>query len=147
MKIFSAVLIHKKCHSHEWFLASISSVQSLSHVQLFATPWTEAHEVHHQHPELTQIHVHWVGDAIQSSHPLLSPSPPAFSLSQASGAFPMSQFFASSGQSIGASASVSVIPMNIQDWFPFGLTGLISLQLRDSQDSSRGSLVILHFLP
>ena len=46
----------------------------------------------------------------------------------ASGSFPMSQFFASSGQSIGTSASASVLPMKIQDWFPLGLTGLISLQ-------------------
>ena len=46
----------------------------------------------------------------------------------ASGSFPMSQFFASDGQSIGASASGSVLPMNIQDWFPLGLTGWISLQ-------------------
>ena len=44
------------------------------------------------------------------------------------GSFPMSQFFALSGQSIGASASASVLSMNIQDWFPLGLTGLISLQ-------------------
>ena len=46
---------------------------------------------------------------------------------QASGSFPMSQFFASGGQSIGVSASASVLPVNIQDWFPLGLTGLISL--------------------
>ena len=46
----------------------------------------------------------------------------------ASGFFPMSQFFKSGGQSIGVSASASVLPMNIQDWFPLGLTGLISLQ-------------------
>ena len=45
-----------------------------------------------------------------------------------SGSFPVSQFFASGGQSIGASASASVLPMNIQDWFPLGWTGLISLQ-------------------
>ena len=44
----------------------------------------------------------------------------------ASGSFPLSQFFASSGQSIGVSASASVLPMNIQGWFPLGLTGLIS---------------------
>ena len=42
-----------------------------------------------------------------------------------SGSFPMSQFFASGGQSIGASVSVSVLPMNIREWFPLGLTGLI----------------------
>ena len=50
----------------------------------------------------------------------------------APGSFPMSQFFASSGQSFGPSASASVLPMNIQDWFPLGLTGWISLQSRDS---------------
>ena len=64
----------------------ISSVQSLSHVQLcdpmhFSIPGLP---VHHQLSEFTQIHVHWVGDAIQPSHPLLSPSPPAFNLSQKS---------------------------------------------------------------
>ena len=46
----------------------------------------------------------------------------------ASGSFPMSQFFASGGESIGTSASASVLPIDIQDWFPLGLTGLISLQ-------------------
>ena len=55
-------------------------------------------------------------------HPLLLQSFPA------SGSFPMSQFFTSGGQSIGASASASILPMNIQNWFPSGLTGLISSQ-------------------
>ena len=50
--------------------------------------------------------------------------------------FPMSQFFASGGQSIGVSVSTSVLPMNIQDWFPLGRTGWISLQSKDSQESS-----------
>ena len=54
----------------------------------------------------------------------------------ASGSFPMSQFFASGGQSIGVSASASVLPMNIQDWFPLGWTGWISLQSKDSQKPS-----------
>ena len=54
----------------------------------------------------------------------------------ASGSSPMSQFFASGGQSIGVSASASVLPMNSQDWFPLGWTGWISLQSRDSQESS-----------
>ena len=59
------------------------SIQSLSCVQLFVTPWTApSFPVHHQLPELTQTHVHRVSDAIQTSHPLLSPSPPAFNLSQ-----------------------------------------------------------------
>ena len=81
--------------------------------------------VHHQLPELTQTHVHRVGDVIQQSHPLLSPSPLAFNLSQHRGLFPMSQF-ASGVHSIGVSASV--LPMNIQDWSPLGWTGWISLQ-------------------
>ena len=54
----------------------------------------------------------------------------------ASVSFPMSQFFTSGGQGIGASASASVLLMNIQDWFPLGLTDLISCSLRDSQESS-----------
>ena len=55
-------------------------------------------------------------------------SSPALNLSfLASGSFPMSRLFTSGGQSIGASASASVLPMNTQGWFPFGLTGLISL--------------------
>ena len=77
-------------------------------------------------PGLAQTHVHWVGDAIQSSHPLLSPSPCIQSF-PASRSFPMSQLFTSGGQSIGATALASVLPMNIQSWFPLGLTGLISL--------------------
>ena len=67
----------------------------------------------HQHLlELAQTHVHSVSDAIQSAHPLLSPSPPAFSLSQHQ-SFPVSQFFASGGQSTGVSPLASVLPMNI----------------------------------
>ena len=65
-------------------------------------------------------------------HPTISPSVvPISSCLQsfpASGSFPMSWFFASGSQSIGASASSTVLPMNIQDWFPLGLSGLISLQ-------------------
>ena len=83
--------------------------------------------VHHQLPQPAQTHVNRVSDAIQLSHPLSSPSP-AFNLSQHQGLFLMSQFFASGGQSIGVSASASVLPVNIQDWFPLGLTGWISLQ-------------------
>ena len=85
--------------------------------------------VHHQLPEFTQTHVHWVGDAIQLSHPLSSPSPPTFNPSQHQ-SFPMSQFFVSDDQSIGVSASASVLPINIQDWSPLGWTGWISLQSR-----------------
>jgi len=75
---------------------------------------TAAFPVLHQHPELAQTHDHQGSDAIQRSHPLSSPSPPAFNLSQRQGLF-HSVFFASDGQSIGVSASASVLPMNIQD--------------------------------
>ena len=73
----------------------------------------------HQLPEFTQTHAHWVSDAIQPSRPLSSLSPPAFNLSQHQGLFQESQLFTSGGQSIGASASASVLPMNIQGWFSF----------------------------
>ena len=71
--------------------------------------------VHHQLPEFTQTHVRQVSDAIQPSHPLLSSSPPTLKSFPASGSFQMTQFFLSDGQSIGASASASVLPMNIQN--------------------------------
>ena len=76
--------------------------------------------------ELAQTHVYQVSDAIQPSHPLLSPS--AFQSFPASGSFLMSRLFALGGQSIGASASASVLPMNIQDLFPLGWGSLISSQ-------------------
>ena len=76
---------------------------------------TPGFPVHHQFPELSQTHVHQVGDAMQPSHPLLSPSPLAFNLSQHQGLFLMSEPFATDGQIIGASASASVLLMNIQD--------------------------------
>ena len=79
--------------------------------------------------ELAQTHVHWV---CWRCHPTISSSvvPFAFCFQSfpASGSFPMSRLSASVGQSIGASASASVLPVNIQGWFLSGLTGLISLQ-------------------
>ena len=94
----------------------------------------------HYLPEIAQTYVHWIDDTIQTSHALSSPSPPALSLSQHQGLFLLSQLFASGGQSVGASDSASVLPMNIQGWF---LLELISFPLvwspccpRDSQESS-----------
>ena len=83
--------------------------------------------VHPQLLELPQTHVHRVSDVIQPSHPL-SPLLLLPSIFPSSGSFPMSQFFTSGGQSIGASVSASALPLNFQDWFPLGLTGWISLQ-------------------
>ena len=91
---------------------------------------TPGFPVHHQLPELTETHVHWVGDAIQPSHPVIPFSSHLQSF-PASRSFLVSQFFASGGQSIGVSASASVFPMDIQDWLPLGLTSWISLQPRE----------------
>ena len=92
---------------------------------------TPGFPIHHQLPELAQIHVHRVSDA----HPTISTSVVPFSSRlqsfPASGSFQMSQFFSSGGKSIGVLASALVLPMNIQDWFPLGLTGLISLQSKE----------------
>ena len=82
--------------------------------------------VHHQFLEFIQTHVLWVHDAIQPSHPLSYSS--WFQSFPASGSFPMSQFFSSGGQSMGVSATVLVLPMNIQVWFSSGWTGWISSQ-------------------
>ena len=81
--------------------------------------------VHHQLPEFTQTHIYWVGDAIQSSHPLSSPPAPYPSQHQS---LPMSQLFASGGQSTGVSALASFLTQNTQDWSPSEWTGWISLQ-------------------
>ena len=103
-------------------------VQSLSSVLLFVTPWTAVHQV------LLSSTISWI---CSNSYALSrwcyltisSYAIPFFFYLQsfpASGSFPMSELFAS-GQSIGASASASILPLNIQDWFPLGLTGFISL--------------------
>ena len=99
-------------------------VQFLSHVWFFMTPWIVACLASPLHylTEIAQTHTHWVGDAIQPSHPLSSPSPPAPNPSQ---------------HRIGVSALVSVLPMNNQDWSPLGWTGWISLQ-------SKGLSRVLH---
>ena len=107
----------------------ISSVQfSRSVVSNFVTPWTAAHQVSLSlSPRVcsnSRPLCWWCQPTISSSvihfSSRLQPFP-------ASGSFPVSQFFVSGGQTIGVSASASVLPMNIQDWFPLGLTGLIFL--------------------
>ena len=76
--------------------------------------------------KFAQIHVLWINDAIQPSYPLLTPSPPALCLSLNQGLFQWVGSF-HRGQSIGASASTSALPVNTQGRFPLGLTGLTSL--------------------
>ena len=112
---------------------SVSYIAALLHHSVLSNSlWL--HGLHHARlpcpnyfPEFAQTHVHGVNDAIQLSYPLSLPSP-AVTLSQYQSFFPMVWLFAPGGQSVGASASASVLPMNIQGWFTLGLTGLISLQ-------------------
>ena len=119
---------------HRWLtnetVRYISSVQSLSHVQLFATAWTAACQaslsITNSQSLLKLMSMELV---MPSKHlilcrPLLLPP----SIFPSIRVFTVSQFFASGGQSIGVSASASVLPMNIQDWFPLRLTGWISMQ-------------------
>ena len=111
-------------------LIHFSSVQSLSPVRLFATPRIAARQgsistptpgVYPNSCPLSQ----WCHSAISASVVPFSSCPQSL---PASGSFPMSQCFTWGGQSIGVSASASVLPMNIQDWSPLGWTGWISLQ-------------------
>ena len=116
--------------SDEGMNLTVHSVQFLSHVQLFATPWPVACQasLFITNFWITQTHVHWVGDAIQPSSSSIVPFSSRLQSFPASGCFQMSQFFASGGQSIGVSASASVLPVNTQGWSPLGWTGWISLQ-------------------
>ena len=118
----------------------ISSVQSLSHIQLFATPWTAARLASLSITNSQSlIRLMSIKSVMPSNHlilcwPLLLL--PLIFNDPASGSFQVSQFFSSGGQSIGVSASAPVLPVNIQGWFPLGLTGLISLLSKGPQQSS-----------
>ena len=107
-----------------------SSIQSLSHVQLFVTPWTTAHQA--SLPIANSQSLLKLMSITSVMHPTISSSVIPFSShlqsSPALGSFPISRFFPSGGQNIGVSASASVLPMNIQGWSPSEWTGWISLQ-------------------
>ena len=110
--------------------ASISSVQSLSHVRLFETPWIAAHQaslsITNSQSSLKLMPIEsLMPSAISSSVVPLSSCPQSL---PGSGSFPMSQLFAWGSQSIGVSASTSVLPMNTQDWSPLRWTRWISMQ-------------------
>ena len=119
-----AKFLQRTCKDQRVMVCQCSSVQSLSRVQLFVTPWTAAHQASlpiansQSFLKLMSSELVMPSNHLILCHPLLLPS---------SGSFQMSQFFASGSQSIGVSASTSVLPMNIQDWFPLGWTGWISL--------------------
>ena len=109
---------------------AVSSIQSFSRVRLFVT-----HGLQHARPPCPSPTPRAYSNSCPLSrwcHPTISSSVIPFTSClqsfPASGAFPVSQFFTSGGQSVGVSTSASVLPMNIQDWFPLGWTGWISLQ-------------------
>ena len=113
-----------------FFLIQFSSVQSLSHVQLFATPWIAACQAS---PSITNSQSPPKPMSIESVMPsshlkLCRPLLLLPSIFPSIRVFSMSQLFTSGGQSIGVSASTSVFPMNTQDWSPLGWTSWISLQ-------------------
>ena len=111
-------------------LRKFSSVQLLSHFRIFATPWTAAYQASlsitnsWSLPKFMSIESMMPSNHLILCHPLSC----FFQSFPTSGSFQMTQLFASCGQNIGVSASASVLPMNIQDWFPLGLTGRIFLQ-------------------
>ena len=119
--------------------AKFSSVQLLSPVRLFATPWTAARQAPCQSPT-PRVHRNpcpwsqWCHSTISSSLIPFSSCPQSF---PASGSFSVSQLFASGGQSIGVSASTPVLLLNTQDWYPLEWTGWISLQSQESFPTSQ----------
>ena len=124
--MLSEICLYKRKNSTH----SRSLSQSISSVtQLCLTPFnpmdcsTPGFPVHHHLPELAQTHVHRVGDAIQPSHPLSSPSPPAFNLSQHQGLFQ----WGSSSHEVAKVLELQLQHQSLQ-WFPLGWTGWISLQ-------------------
>ena len=121
-------------YSHEcfYFPLILVSVQSLSRVWLFVTAWTAACQASvfitysQSWLKLMSIESEMPSSHLILCHPLLLPP----SIFPSIRSFQMSQFFSSGGQSIGVSASTSVLPTNIQDWFPLGWTGWITLQAK-----------------
>ena len=113
-------------------------VQSLSHVRLFATPWIAARQASLSITNSrSSLRLMCMESVMPSSHLILCrPLLLLPSVFPVSGSFQMSQFFRSGGQSVGVSASTSVLPMNTQAWSPLGWTGWISYSPGDSQESS-----------
>ena len=128
------------------FLYLVAVVHLLSSFWFFSTPWTAAHQASLSFTiSQSLLKLMSIESVIPSNHLILCRSLLLPSIFPASGSFLVSQFFASGGQSIGVSASASVLPMNIQDWFPLGWTGWISLQSKGlssllQQHSSKASI-------
>ena len=123
-------LIICRCVPIHVYHGSFQSVQSLSGVQLFATPWTASYQASLSFTNSwSLLKLMSIELVMPSNHLILCwPFSSCLQSFPASGSFPMSQFVTSGGQSIGVSDSASVLPMNIQDWYPLGWTGWISLQ-------------------
>ena len=117
-------------HIFHLFMSCFTSLQSLSHVRPFATPWIAAHRISLSVTncwstlKLMSIESVMPPSHLILCHPLLS----CLQSLPASGSFPMSQLFAWGGQSTGVSALASVLPVNTQGWSPLEWTGWISLQ-------------------
>ena len=130
-------MIHKFL---QWMYNLLSSIQSLSHVWLFATPRTAACQASLELASSTPRVYANSCPLSQWCHPTVSSSVITFSSSlqsfPESGSFQMSQLFASCGQSIGVSASTSVLPTNTPGWSPLGWTGRSPCSPRDSKESS-----------
>ena len=109
---------------------TLSSVQSVSHVQLFMTPWNAAHQASLSFTISQSLLKLMSTESVMPSNHLILYRPLLHlpSIFPSIRVFPVSQFFLSGGQSIGVSAPASVLPMNIQDGSPLVFTGLISLQ-------------------
>ena len=115
------------------FCNIVSSVQLLSRVRLYATPWTAAHKASLSITNFQSLLKFMYIESVMPSNNLILCRPLLLlpSIFPAWRSFQMSQFFASGGQSFGVSASASVLPTNIQDWFSLGWTGWISLQFKE----------------
>ena len=109
---------------------------------------TPGFPVHYQLLKLTQTPAHRVSDAIQLSHPLVSPSPPSFDLSHHQGIFKWVSSSHQVAKVLEFQFQQSVLPMNIQDWFPFRWTGWISLKSKELsrvlQHHSLKALILHH---
>ena len=129
------------CSKSLQFSSVAQSCPNLCNPMICSTPGLP---VHHQLPEFTQNSCplsRWCHPAISSFVVPFSSCPQSL---PASGSFPMSQIFAWGGQSIGVLASASVLPMNTQDWFPWGWTGWISLQSKELSRVFSSTIVQKH---
>ena len=137
------IQLHTCSQNEQW-----SEVKLLSHVWLFANPWTTTCQASLSITNSWSLLKLMSIESVMPSNHLTLCRPLLLCLQSfpTSGSFPVSQLFASGGQSIGVSASALVLPMNIQDWFPLGLTSLISLQSKGLSRVFSNTTVWKHLL-